>query len=380
MSGNNGFMNDINDLKYWVWISSLVQVSPLIRKKLFDLFGNHPANIWYEKEKNLKKTGLLTNKMLEYITSETIRKQAGETAKRIVCSSIRVIRITDESYPESLKYISDPPLVLYTKGELPCKNPVIAVVGSRRATSYGLNSAELLSYQLSKCGITIASGMARGIDSRAHAGALKAGGKTIAVLGCGIDIVYPIENRKLMNSIIENGAVITEYLPGVQPYPYNFPSRNRIISGISSGVLVVEAGDDSGSLITADCALEQGREVFAVPGNIDHPNSRGTNRLIREGAKIVLGVDDILDELNMAGIVNNKTAGRHFDIKQFKELDRDEIKILRILGTNPEYIDKVALKAGLSPQQAASALLLLEMKGIAEQLPGRMYKLLQKLR
>jgi DNA processing protein len=212
-------------------------------------------------------------------------------------NNITVITDRDESYPENLFNIYDRPPLLYIKGNLQKEDINIAIVGSRLASTYGKFITERISRELAMKGITIVSGMARGIDSAAHRGAIAAQGRTVAVLGCGLDIIYPPENKNLFSDIVQNGAVISEYPPQTQPLSAHFPARNRIISGISYGVVVVEAGEKSGSLITARLALEQGREVFAVPGSIDSVGSRGTNKLIKQGAKLIENIDDILEDI-----------------------------------------------------------------------------------
>lgn len=218
--------------------------------------------------------------------------------------------------------------------------------------------------------------MARGIDSKAHNGALAAEGRTIAVLGCGLDIVYPSENKELMKRISKSGAVISEYLPGTPPATFNFPARNRIISGISLGVVIIEANDKSGSLITANYALEQGKDVFAVPGNIDSTNSAGTNKLIRDGAKIVLELGDILDELKISHSVNNSFY-KNSAVINTSALDTDEKSIIRELEKGPVHIDTIARTCNLSIHSTGSLLVMLEMKGFVEQLPGKLYKLVR---
>ncbi len=368
-----------DNMKYWVWISSLVNLPPVKRKLLLDRYGS-PGNLWMVEEETLKHMKFLTPKMVEHIMDKKLRAKTEELLKRITDDRIDIITIDDDAYPENLRYIYDPPLVLYSRGEIKGIEPCIAVVGSRRATSYGLDTSELLSYQLSKCGFTIVSGMARGVDSKAHSGALKAGGRTIAVLGCGIDIIYPEENKKLMERILENGAVISEYLPGMPPHPFNFPARNRIISGMSRAVAVIEASEGSGSLITADYALEQGRDVFAVPGNINCTNSRGTNKLIRDGARIIMGIDDILDELKMTDIANNSFKDKKACGRVYSGLDKDELDVMRKVSSLPKYIDEIAESCNMVPHEISAILILLELKGLVEQLPGKRYKLLQKLK
>lgn len=274
---------------------------------------------------------------------------------------IRVIPIDHREYPEFLRYIHDPPLVLYARGIVP-SGLCLGIVGSRKATGYGMDTAFRLASDLAKEGCVIVSGMARGIDTAAHTGALHAGGKTIAVLGCGPDQAYPPENRGLMERISNNGAVISEYPPGVKPQTYHFPVRNRIISGISIGVLVVEAGQKSGSLITAQTALEQGREVFAVPGNINHHNSQGTNRLIKEGAKLVLSAKDILEEIpwSLAALPRNNRSPD----SDAEQLTFEESEILKALGAEDLYHDQIAERTRFPAHILFNSLLRLELKGL----------------
>ncbi|NSW89894.1 MAG: DNA-protecting protein DprA [Firmicutes bacterium] len=369
--------------KYWVWLSSLDKVSPINRLKLLDYFKD-PKNIWEASEEELRKLQFLTEVSIGQIIDEKHKTQISTYMKSIAELGIEVITIKDEIYPFYLKNIYDPPVVLYVKGVLIQNEKSIALVGSRKATSYGFEAGEELAYQLASLGITIVSGMARGIDSSAHKGALRAKGRTIAVLGCGHDIVYPPQNKTLMEDIIENGAVISEYLPGTAPLPKNFPARNRIISGLSLGVVVVEAAENSGSLITANFALEQGREVFALPGDINRINSRGTNKLIKEGAKLTTCIEDILEELEIYNIVNNtaskrtkgndKSYGLHDQIN-YKGLNNEERRIVECLMYEPMHIDFLVNMTGYSIKYINSVLTMLELKGIVEQMQGKIFKL-----
>lgn len=361
-------------MKYWVWLSSLVKIPPRKRFELLEHFKD-PEHIWYAQVNELLDLVFLEKHYIGHLSDIQARKDVERHMDRIIASDMEMITIKDSNYPENLKNIYDPPLVLYTKGSLISNEPQLAVIGSRRASRYGLEMAEKISACLSKAGLTITSGMARGIDSKAHIGALDAGGRTIAILGCGVDIAYPAENRDLMKRISSSGTVISEYLPGTPPIANNFPARNRIISGMSMGILIVEASEKSGSLITANFALEQGREVFAIPGNIDSRNSTGTNRLIRDGAKIVLDISDILDELNISYIADN----RFYKNKRIntRELDIDERNVLKKLQNEPMHIDKIAVVCGMNVNVLSSILVMLELKGLVEQLPGKMYCVLK---
>jgi len=292
--------------------------------------------------------------------------------------NISIIPFDDPLYPDRLKEIHDPPAVLYVLGMpelLDCR--AIAIVGSRAATQYGLGIAGQMANSLSMQGFTIVSGMALGIDTAAHKGALAAGGRTIAVLGCGLDIVYPPGNRELHNRIISAGAVVSEFAFGTKPDSFRFPARNRIISGLSLGILVVEAANRSGSLITASHALEQGREVFAVPGRIDSMKSAGTHTLLQQGAKLVHGISDIIEELPAAaqpGQGPEISGGK--EIVQFlpDNLSPEEAELFNCLDVYPRSIDDIVQESGLSARKANELLLHLELKGVVESLPGTSYK------
>jgi DNA processing protein len=367
------------ELKYWVWMSSLLQINPRKRIELIEYFGK-PQYIWHSKEDELREIPFITKSILKQLINPKYKDNTYKIIEKIYKENISVHRYNyDNTYPKILYNIYDPPLVIYAKGNLIDNEMAIAVVGSRRATTYGIKTAESISSKLSSYGITIVSGMARGIDSYAHIGALKSGGRTVAVLGCGVDIVYPSENRKLMEKIIEVGAVISEYPPGTPPFAYNFPARNRIISGLCQGVVVIEAAHKSGSLITADCALEQGREVFAVPGNISNINSSGTNKLIKEGAKLVSNVEDILEELNEFNLseISEYIIKNKKDKNTLYDLSIEEKKILKELMYEPLHIDMITEKCNMSIQEINSLLIMMELKGVIEQAPGNIYHVRQ---
>lgn len=370
----------VNDLLYWVWLSSLYRITPGKRKTLLDFFGD-PKSIWEASEDDLKSVPFMTAVMLEQLTNKKYRANAEANLEKLQKHNIHVVKINDESYPYHLKNIFDPPVVLYVKGSIRKTQNLIAVVGSRKATDYGLSMAKSLSFELASAGFTVVSGMARGVDTYAHKGALKSKGDTIAVLGCGPDVVYPPENKSLMKDIADSGAVISEYLPGTQPKPYFFPARNRIISGVSKGVVVIEAGERSGSLITVNFALEQGREVFAVPGNIDNNNSIGTNRLIKDGAKIVTGVDDILEEINSPSCVNYNNLNEYKNSKSildFYGLGKEEKTVTKCLLTEPMNVDMIAKRCGMSVDTVNSVLISLKIKGIVNQSDGKLFEVKNK--
>ena len=283
--------------KYWVWLSSIDNLSLDTIYKLLKIF-KEPERIWYLDKKDLEKINL-NKEDIDRILNIYYKQNLDNIMYYIKKNNIITVSINDENYPNSLKNIYDPPILLYLKGNIDLiYEKSISIIGCRMCSSYGKVVTKKFAYNLAKKNITIISGLARGIDTYAHIGALEANGNTIAVLGSGIDVIYPKENENLYNSIIKNnGLIISEYIIGTKPIPINFPKRNRIISALSSGVLVTEAKIRSGSFITVDFALEQGKEIFAVPGNINSVNSEGTNSLIKQGAKLVTSVDDILDEL-----------------------------------------------------------------------------------
>jgi len=283
---------------------------------------------------------------------------------------IRVIKREDAEYPANLRNIHKPPPELYVNGRiLPQDEAAIALVGTRRPTHYGVQTCERLAYDLAIRGITVISGMAIGIDTAAHRGALKAQGRTIAILGSGHNNIYPEQNIGLYRQIAENGAVISEFENDALPDRWHFPSRNRIISGMSLGVVIVEAPRKSGALITANFALEQGREVFSLPGKINSHTSEGTHGLIKDGAKLVEGVDDIIEEL---GLQLRRSVGGNAEQKQAKlPLTADEEKIFKLLTDEPRHIDKIAQDTDLPIGTVSSTLINLTIKRIIKELPGK---------
>lgn len=281
-------------LIYWVWLSRIENLETKYIKKILEKYN-------IEEITRLSLKQLLTivpENQAKQILNKKYRLDINKYVEYMEKNNIKIIPIDDEKYPEKLKKIEDAPLWLYAKGNIDILNGFsLAIIGCRKSTKYGEMIAERLAYTLSKMNINIISGLAKGIDSKAHIGAIKAKEKTIAVLGSGIDIIYPEENKGLAKEIIKNeGVIISEYIIGTKPFKDNFPKRNRIISGLSDGIIVVEAKEKSGSLITVEYGLEQGKEIFAVPGNLSNKNSVGTNKLIQEGAKLILEVADILEE------------------------------------------------------------------------------------
>ena len=298
--------------------------------------------------------------------------------ERLQATDVGVTTLGEADYPEALRWIPEPPPVLYIWGTLQHADSLaVAVVGSRKPSPYGQLAAQRLSAELAQYGFTVVSGLARGVDSLAHQGALQAGGRTIAVLGSGINVVYPPEHRRLYEAIREQGAVVSEFPFDTKPDRWNFPRRNRIISGLTLGTLVVEASDQSGSLHTARHALEQGREVFAVPGRIDAPSSRGTNNLIKRGAKLVEGLDDILEEFPEAvrlAVRQRGAAPEPTDAAQIPtDLTPDEARILGLMPLEEMHIEAIIHASQLPAQAVASILLTLELRGLVRQLPGTFF-------
>lgn len=315
-----------------------------------------------------------------------ILKQRGEVdpvaeAARAAKHGARLVAFCDPDYPDSLKAIYDPPLALYVRGTLDAKDRnAVAVVGTRHATHYGLGVADRLSYQLAKTGFTVVSGLARGIDTAAHRAALKGGGRTLAVLGSAIDRLYPEENAALADEIAKQGAVISEYTMGREPDRTTFPYRNRVVSGLSMGIVVVEAGHKSGAVITATEALEQGRTVFAVPGRVDQPSSRGTNLLIKQGARLCEGIDDVLEEFGSLIPKSARERAESLPARPDVPLTAEEQVIVRALWKGALDVDTLAREAGLKSAQVSAVLLGMEMKRVIRILPGKVVELNGDLR
>ncbi len=281
---------------------------------------------------------------------------------------IHILTWDDETYPPRLKDIEHPPPVLYVRGEfLPEDHFAVAIVGTRKVTSYGRQVTEELSTFLAANGVTVISGLARGVDAIAHSATLKAGGRTVAVLGCGVDRIYPPENRALADQMMARGALMSDYPVGTAPESSNFPPRNRIISGLSLAVIVIEAGETSGALITAEFAAEQGREVFAVPGNILAPQSKGTNKLIQNGALPLLTPQDLLQALNLTRVGEQKAA------RKILPANEVEAQVLNALGSEPLHVDELRNQTGLPVEKVSAALVMMELKGMVRQVGGMQY-------
>lgn len=359
----------MEDRIYWLGWQLLMPGTGRRLWSLVDYFGS-PRTAWEAGVKDLSGAPGIGDEGPEGLARRRSRLDPAIEAAKLDSQGITFICHTDPAYPENLLEIYDPPAVIFVRGRLKSTDKLaVAIVGSRKPSPYGLVVAEKMARDLAAVGVTVVSGMARGIDTAAHKGALAGGGRTIAVLGCGPDVVYPRENKRLMEEIMDNGAVISEFPPGSSPEAWHFPVRNRVISGLSRGTVVVEAGEKSGALITADFALEQGRDVMAVPGNVVNPLSRGPHRLIKQGARLVEGVGDILDELGLETLFPVPEGGSEGIVKMSKE----EQSLYSILSLDPISMDELIDRSGLSPQKAMAALMYLELKGLVRQMPGKSY-------
>ncbi len=360
----------MSDIRYWIGLSLVPEVGPIMSGKLLAMMGS-PENIFRAGMKDLLSVEGMHKERAENIKNFRLWDDIDKQVERLDKRNIKVCGLNDPGYPELLKEIPAPPVVLYMKGDYhPDDRFGIAVVGSRKLSHYGESVTQKISNELSSAGFTVISGMARGVDTLSHRGALSAGGRTIAVLGSGLDICYPVENKGLMEKISSSGCVISEFPLGTSPNRENFPRRNRLISGLSLGVLVVEATVGSGSLITASYALEQNREIFAVPGNITSPGSEGTNLLIKQGAKMVLDTEDIIEEL--APVLRGFIAGNK---KQTVEMTEDETRLCGFLTREPKHIDILSRETGTPVHKLLDLTLSLELKGIARQSNGKRFYL-----
>ena len=358
----------MNDLKYWVAISKVAGVGRVRFRALETAFGSMES-AWKASASELRQAGLDSRTVNAIIASRS-RIDPDAEMERLEKLRVKAIAWNDPLYPARLKEIDDLPPILYVRGTLtPEDEWAVSVVGTRRATIYGRQVAEAVTEDLARNKITIVSGLARGIDAVAHRSALNAGGRTIAVLACGLDMVYPAEHANLAKEIIQQGALVSEHPLGTPPKSEYFPRRNRIMSGLSLGVLVVEAGDDSGALITARLAAEQNREVFAIPGNILAPASLGTNRLIQEGAKLVIDFKDILEELNLTA------RARQMELPQLAPVNDLEAGIIKHLSYQPTHIDELRRQTRLPIDLISSTLTMMELKGLAKQVGGMNYVL-----
>ena len=365
-----------DDLQDWLTLHFTPGLGPAGLKQLIDYFGG-PGQILDAEYGDIVTVPGVRKAAATKICSGQALEKAKKELERTEKANISIVTLNDPAYPAILRNIHDPPFLLYVKGDpkaLDCAG--IGVVGARAATEYGKHVSKNLAARLARKGLTVISGLALGIDTAAHKGALAAGGKTVGILGCGIDVVYPRQNIRLFREVSESGAIATEYPMGTRPEGYHFPARNRIISGLSLGVAVVEAARKSGSLITAQLALDQGRDVFAVPGRVDSSKSEGAHRLLQDGAKLVLSVDDIIEELN-PGLLGKyfKPAENGSDNKKnFQGLDAEANRIYSFLDVYPKSIDEIIRGTGLTAQKVSELLLTMELKGMVAALPGKQYR------
>ena len=361
------------DIKYWVGFSLIPGIGRVKFGQLESYFKSL-ENAWRAAPAELKQSGL-DKGSIRAITSYRPKVSLEAEMVKLDRYGVKVLTYHDPDYPSRLKEIYDYPPIIYLRGSLlPEDEWCLAVVGTRRATVYGRQVTEEIVADLARSKITIVSGLAKGIDSVAHHSALEAGGRSIAVFACGLDIVYPGENADLARRIMQQGALISEYPLGTRPKADNFPRRNRIMSGLSLGVLVVEAGETSGAMITAHLALEQNREVFAIPGSILSPASRGTNHLIQEGAKLVRDYTDILEELNLTAVA------QQIEMKEVIPPSETESLLLKQLSAEPTHIDEVCRLSGLPVSTVSSTLAMMELKGLVKQVGAMNYSLARELR
>jgi DNA processing protein len=353
---------------YWVGISRVPGVGPARTRLLLDYFGS-AEDAWLAPSTSLAAAGLDTKTIESFLDTRSTLDLHAEM-QRVAAAGAQVLTWASNNYPERLKEVEGAPPVLYILGDLtPSDAWAVAVVGTRRSTSYGREATARISAELAEAGVTVVSGLARGIDTIAHQSALDAGGRTIAVLGSGVDVLYPSENRNLARRIIEQGrgAILSEYPLGTEPEPMNFPPRNRIISGLSLGVLVVEADLKSGALITVTFALEQNRDVFAIPGPITSRMSEGTNGLLKQGAKCVTSAQDILEELDL------RMVSEHVEAVRSLPDDPTERMLLEFLQDSSQHIDELTNRSGLPASTVSAVLTMMELKGMVRHLGGMQY-------
>jgi DNA processing protein len=356
---------------YWVGFNLVKGVGAARFRLLLEAFGD-AGQAWQASPNALREAGLskrVVEAFLRIRSSDLLER----TWQRIESQGIQVLTWEDASYPRLLKEIEQPPPVLYARGEVTGDDEwAVAIVGTRRITAYGRQVAEDLAGTMARNGITVVSGLARGVDAVAHQACLKNGGRTLAVLGSGVDHIYPPEHRRLAQEIVTNGAILSDYPPGTPPEATNFPPRNRIISGLARATLVVEAGKSSGALITATFAVEQGREVFAVPGSIYSPASQGTNQLIQQGARPYLTPQDILESLNIAMASEQRTA------RAVLPADATEAKLYALLSASPLHVDDLRAEVNLPVEQVSATLALMELKGLVRHVGGMQYVALRE--
>ena len=356
----------MDERAYWVILNTAAGIGPIRFQRLLEICGD-ARGAWEATDLELAAAGL------ERRTIAAIKRLRQRTTPDAVLDRLRQLCITpltllDPAYPENLRHVADPPPVLFTRGRIVAADATaVALVGTRRATPYGRAVAETLARDLARSGVTVVSGLAKGVDTVAHHAALNAGGRTIAVLGNGLDQVYPASNASLAQKIVQDdaGALVSEFAPGIPPDAVNFPRRNRIISGLSALTVIIEAGERSGALITADFALEQGRDVLTVPGSIFSPGSAGTNQLLKQGATPVTCAEDILEIL---GATQSSPVARHVP-----ELGGDETMVWQALTPEPCHLDQLASGLQMPTAELSATLTVLELKGLVRQVGSMLY-------
>ena len=357
---------------YMYWLSTLHTMAPRKRNRLLYHFGS-AQGIFCAEDRELAEVPGITASNIHKISKSRNIKKLSQDADRLNQRGIRFISRDSQEFPGLLKEISDPPIGLYIIGTLPTDNmPCTAIIGSRKCSQYGLSTARKFGMDLARNGVVIVSGMARGIDSMAHRGAIDGGGFTIAVLGCGVDVCYPPENHKLKDEIAKNGCVVSEYPPGVEPHASHFPARNRIISGLSHVTVVVESAKRSGTLITVDQALEQGRNVMAVPGNITNKYSEGTNNLIKQGAEPAVSYQDVLHILGMGTEASPNKQEKPKE-ETAPHIAPEEKLVYDMLDFEPTAFEELIKKTESQPHVVQYILTKLEIKGYVKKLPGLRY-------
>lgn len=358
------------NIEYLLALHSIDGLGPIRLKKVLDFFGD-PKIAWSASKSEFLKIGI-PQKTWELLHETRNKLDPFAYMDSVKRAGISWITLFDNNYPESLKEIYDPPVVLYFKGHIkPEDHNAIAIVGTRKITGYGKAVTEKFSKELAQTGFTIVSGLARGVDTEAHKSALEANGRTLSILGSGLNNIYPPENQVLVDQIIRgNGAVVSELPPDYQSLPGNFPARNRIIAGLSIAILVTEAAEDSGSLITARLAAEQGKDVFAVPGPITSYLSKGCAKLIQDGAKLVTSVDEILEEMGMEHTRSRKSEVGNQTLENLSEIEK---QILKILENEQKHVDEIVREAKLPSSEVMSSLIKMEISGLVKNLSGGNY-------
>lgn len=355
------------DKRYWVGFNMVKGIGAVRLQSLIDHFGD--LSIAWQAPMDALQAAGLSQKTAERVTQVRAHLDLEKILAGFASQGIEILTWDDATYPLRLKNIDQPPPVLYFRGTLISEDAwAVAIVGTRRISAYGRQVAEELASTLAANGVTVVSGLARGVDASAHQAAVKSGGRTIAVLGCGVDRIYPPEHVQLAGKIISRGALVSDYAPGTPPDASNFPPRNRIISGMALATVIVEAGDSSGALITAQFAVDQGREVFAVPGNIYALQSKGTNKLIAQGARPLLSARDLLESLNMTRIIQQREVR-----KVLSTTDDVETKLLDILGHEPLHVDEIRNQTDIPIERVSATLVMMELKGLVKQVGGNNY-------